>query len=156
MGDHHWSSFSGTVSDLCTPLPAYAYLHRALKLISSVTCPTRRRTLRTQSIRSNHHPPSGPSLGQSEETQGYEGGDEGSSLDEQERTSDSASHPDIDDLRTSPIPVPSQWTDDGESWSPSPSQRANLPSPVRRFYETFDDRDDYGNPITRGVDSRAQ
>lgn len=82
------------------------------------------------------------------DSQGYEAADEHSSSD------DECSSPTIsstamllDYLRTSPIPVPSDASDISSRSSMSPFA-SPLPSPVRRFFETFKGRDERGNPIS--------
>ncbi len=86
------------------------------------------------------------------DTQGYEAADEYSSPSEEECFSDTGTPSSdacmvLDDLRTSPVPIPSDASDISSLYSVSTSA-SQPPSPVRRFLKMFDGRDDCGNPIS--------
>lgn len=110
---------------------------------------------RLQQIRGDVPPPATIAK---ESLEGYEAADERSASDEDESMSPSTTsgclrYSDIaaelrylDDLRTSPIPIPSNLSDTSSThttYTPTSTQ----PSPVRNFSTMFEDRDDFGKPL---------
>ncbi len=86
-----------------------------------------------------------------ESLEGYEAADERSASDEDEPVSQrystiSAHLQYLDELRTSPIPVPSDYSDTS-SIHTSYTPRSTQPSPVRNFLAMFDGRDNFGNLV---------
>lgn len=103
-------------------------------------------------------PPPQTTAGESQALEGYEASDERSASDEDESrspwSSGSLRYSDIaanlrylDELRTSPIPIPSDFESDTSSMHATYTPTSTQPSPVRNFFAVFEGRDDFGNPL---------